>query len=91
MRLLPSEQQKRAKSAIAEFQENGELRIYEPCDCGSHIRHTNGGNYHEEIFLKEDNGKVFVKYETTSELVAPAEWESCEDWDKVIEGHADWL
>lgn len=91
MRLLPSEQKEKVAIAIAEFQKNSELRIYEPCDCGSHIRHNNGGNYHEEIFLREDGGEVFVKYETTCELTVPAGWESCDDWDKVIKDHADWL
>lgn len=91
MRLLPSEQKARLAEAIVKFEETGELNIYEPCDCGSHIRHNNGGNYHEEVYLRKDEGKVYVKYESTCELNGPAQWTECEDWKKVIEDRADWL
>lgn len=91
MRLLPSEKKEQIGQAIQEFEETGELSIYEPCDCGSQIRHNNGGNYHDEIYLKRDGEVVFVKYETTCELVAPAEWQECEDFKKVIQDADDWL
>lgn len=91
MRLLPSQQKNAIERAIKEFEKNGKLSIFEPCDCGSRVQHNNGGNYHEEIYLSKDSGQAFVKYETTCELIDPAEWEICDDWQKVITDHADWL
>jgi hypothetical protein len=91
MHLLPSEQEKRTNEAINTFNETGELAIYEPCDCGSQVRHNNGGNYHGEIYLLRDSGKWFVKYETTCELMPPAEWEECGSPVDIIRQHADWL
>ncbi len=91
MNLLPSEQREHAESAIREFQEEKFLAIHEPCDCGSHIRHNNGGNYHDIITLRRDSGQVFVKYGTTCELTPPVLWEVCEDPEAVIREYADWL
>jgi hypothetical protein len=91
MNILPSEQKKRTKVAIKYFEDNGELSIYEPCDCGSRIRHNNGGNYHEIIRLIRDEDQVFIKHDTTCELVPDAEWYECQDWKKVIKDYADWL
>jgi len=91
MRLLPSEKDSRAAEAIVKYQKTGRLAIYEPCNCGSHIRHNNGGNYHDEIYLRHDSGKDFVKFETTCELEPPAEWQECEDVESVVREYADWL
>jgi len=91
MYLLPSEQKARAEEAIRQFREAGEVVICEPCDCGSHIRHNNGGNYHATIELKRDGEQVFVRYDTTCELTPPAEWEECTDPEGVIRENADWL
>lgn len=91
MRLLPSEKKERIATAIQKFEQTDELSILEPCDCGGRVSHNNGGNYHDEIYLQKDSGQVFVKYDTTSELTAPAEWEVCEDWKAVITENADWL
>lgn len=91
MRLLPSEQEKRVKEAIKQFEDEKTLNIYEPCNCGSRISHNNGGNYHEEIYLCRDGSQVFVKYDTTCELVAPAEWQECKDPKSIIRQYADWL
>lgn len=90
MNLLPSERKEREIQAIGEFEYFGELSIYEPCDCGLHIRHNNGGNYHKEVHLRRDSGRVFVKYDTSCELTPPAEWEECEDWKAVIRQYTDW-
>ena len=41
----------------------------EPCDCGSHIRHNNGGNYHRIELLhtfSNDNGRWCVVVECTT-------------------------
>lgn len=89
--LLPSEQKERLEQAIVDFNSTGTLSIYEPCDCGNRVQHNNGGNYHEEIYLKRDSGKVFVKYETTCELVSPTQWQECDDFEAVIRQNADWL
>ena len=90
MHLLPSDQKERIDEAIKEFEETGSLGIFQPCDCGSRIRHNNGGNYHEEIYLKADQ-EIFVKYETTCELTPEAEWQIVDDWRSVIRQNADWL
>ena len=91
MHLLPSEQKAAIDAAIDHYRETGKLAIYEPCDCGSHIRHNNGGNYHEIIHLRTDGGRHFVKYASTCELSEPAEWETCEDPEAVIRENGDWL
>ena len=91
MNLLPSEQLQRVDQAIQEFKESGHLEIFEPCDCGSRIQHNNGGNYHQEITINRDGKAVFIKYETTCDLVARAEWQECNDLDSVIREFADWL
>lgn len=90
MYLLPTEREQRIKAAIKTFEETGSLFIFEPCNCGSQIRHNNGGNYHEEIYLKADQG-VYVKHETTCELTPEAEWQIVDDWRAVITQNADWL
>ena len=81
MKLLPSETNARGKKIIEELGKMSvgsdckKLYLSEPCDCGSHIRHNNGGNYHDEVVIAFDNGKYYIKYETTSELSEPSEWE----------------
>lgn len=93
MRNLPSEQTEKSILAISEFLSTGYLSIFEPCDCGSNIRHNNGGNYHEEIFLKKDSGKYFSQIGTTSEYASPQPWEelTLKEVFMVIEEHSDWL
>jgi len=91
MNLLPSEQKKRIEEAIKSFEESNSLSIFEPCNCGSQIRHNNGGNYHNEVYLQRDGQEVFVKYDTTCELVPLAEWQIVDDWRAVITQNADWL
>lgn len=91
MRLLPSQQVTRVEEAIASFEESGSLTIYEPCNCGDHVRHNNGGNYHSIIYLQRDSGRTFVKYGTTCELVAEPEWEETDNPQQIIRSNADWL
>jgi hypothetical protein len=96
MILLPSERKARVEKTIEELKKllDGErIAIYEPCDCGSHIRHNNGGNYHDEVYIARDEGKLFIKCDTTCELVEPAEWSESteEDAIKKIEECGDWL
>ncbi len=91
MNLLPSEQKERIEQAIETFEKTNSFSIFEPCDCGNRISHNNGGNYHDEIYLRKDSGKVFVKYETTCELVPRAEWQECNDPVAVIRQYADCL
>jgi hypothetical protein len=90
MRNLPSVQKWNVEIAKQEFLKEGHLEINEPCDCAGQIRHYNGGNYHEEIVLAKDCGKVFVKYGSSSEY-DDSEWEECDDWERVVEEHRDWL
>lgn len=92
MRLLPSQQAKRATFYIEEFEKHGSVEIYEPCDCGGQIRHNNGGNYHQIIHLVKDQGKLFMKGESTSEF-GSAEWEEI-NYERVVDTirkYADWL
>lgn len=93
MYLLPSEQNERVEKSLAEFERSGELSIFEPCDCGSQVRHNNGGNYHDEIYFKRDSGKIFVKNDTSCELVPPARWEEISEpeAERIIRANADWL
>ena len=91
MYLLPSEQKERIDEALIEFEKTDKFSIFEPCDCGNQIRHNNGGNYHETIYLCRDGKQIFVKYETSCELVPEAEWQIVDDWQSVIRQNADWL
>ena len=91
MRLLPSEQGEAIEAALLEFAELGYLEISEPCNCGSQVRHNNGGNYHQIITLREDRGETYVKYDSTCELAPAAEWEPCEDAEGTIRQYSDWL
>jgi hypothetical protein len=90
---LPAIQKRNSESAKALFRRTGELSIYEPCNCGSHIRHNNGGNYHEIISLAHSEGEYFIKRDTTCELAIPAEWEKISEDEAInaIEQYADWL
>lgn len=93
MRNLPSQREKLVELAKKKLEITKELGIYEPCNCGNRVQHNNGGNYHQEIYLAIDKGRYFVKYETTCELVAPAEWSETtkEKAMEIIEQHGDWL
>lgn len=91
MRLLPSERVEKLYEAIKEFNSTGQLTIAEPCDCGNQIRHNNGGNYHDLVYLKRDGVQTFAMETSTSELEPPTEWEECLDPEAVISKLADWL
>jgi len=92
MKKLPSERKESIEKAIQEYRKAGKLTICEPCNCGSHIRHNNGGNYHEVIGLStEYGGQHFVRFGSTCELLPPAEWEICENPEDIIREHGDWL
>ena len=41
--------------------------LREPCNCGSHIRHNNGGNYHKVLKLLEFKGKLYMLSTDTRE------------------------
>ena len=93
MRLLPSERKELVDKAIRIFLKTGELSIYEPCDCGSLIRHNNGGNYHEIIHLKKDGQSCFIMEDLTSELEEPAQWREVSESIAIekIQKCGDWL
>jgi len=59
-------------------------RADEPCDCGSHVRHNNGGNYHSEyaIFFDRKLGKFTYLKATTCELV---DYEDCAISDEELQ------
>lgn len=82
MFFLPSEQKEIKEAILRSLEEEGRAFMYEPCNCGSHIRHNNGGNYHEIInFVKEDN-KYYVRFTSTSEFDGPGRWEKV-DIEKI--------
>ncbi len=93
MNNLPGEQKKLVEVAKAAFQKDGYLSIFEPCNCGSNIRHNNGGNYHDEIHLAHDGDKYFRKDDNTCEMTESEGWEECtfEQVQSTIEENADWL
>jgi len=99
---LPSKQNLKLQLALNEFKANGRIVICEPCNCGSQVRHNNGGNYHSIITIKRDEtptihnrgtGRVFVKYDSTCDLIPTAEWEEINriQAEAVIKQYADWL
>jgi len=89
MRLLPSEQEA-AMATIPDIMEvlrrEGRYSISEPCNCGSHIQHNNGGNYHDIYGFAYDKEQYFIQRDTTCDLTAPAEWElsSIEEIEKIL-------
>ncbi len=91
MHNLPSDREHNLEEALKTFEETGSLSIFEPCDCGSRVQHNNGGNYHDEIYLRKDSGKIFVKFETTCELVPRAEWQETDNAKSIIAQNSDWL
>lgn len=43
-------------------------RFYEPCDCGEHIRHNDGGNYHTVVKIYKLEEDYLVRRTTTREF-----------------------
>jgi hypothetical protein len=95
MRNLPSETKKLVGEKVCEITnlKDGEIAyIAQPCDCGSHIRHNNGGNYHETVAITRDGNVLFMKVESSCELSAPAEWEKLETPVRdIVERYSEWL
>ena len=75
MLYLPSEQKEMQEQILRSLEEEGRAYLNEPCNCGSEIRHNNGGNYHECIEFAKDGNGYFAKFATTCEFDPPAEWE----------------
>ena len=88
MKLLPIEQQKRVNETLPQLiddAKNGNVvTLYEPCNCGSQVRHNNGGNYHEIVSVVKDKGKWYKKEDSTCELTEPSEWFETKE-ESVIE------
>ncbi len=84
---------KQAEAAIEKFEKTGNLYLIEPCDCGSQIRHNNGGNYHRVTeLLRHSDGRVLVRESDTCELVAVLQWKNCpvtNDPHKIIRQRID--
>jgi hypothetical protein len=43
-------------------------RFYEPCDCGEHVRHNDGGNYHTVVKIYKLDNDYLVRRTTTREF-----------------------
>lgn len=88
-RLLPSEQRvaEIAAGELAHQQlsrnDGSGIRLEEPCNCGSNISHNNGGNYHAIVTVVRDDGRYFIREDTTCELVDTPEWEEI-DHDTAV-------
>lgn len=44
------------------------VEFCEPCDCGSQVRHNNGGNYHQFLLIKKVNETYLIRWDDTCEL-----------------------
>ena len=51
------------------------IKLSEPCDCGDHIRHNNGGNYHQIIDLESESGAFYKRSYDTADFKDIPEWE----------------
>lgn len=53
------------------FEQETQVLYQEPCNCGSQIRHNNGGNYHEVVrlymFVNGEQWAVVLERTTTRE------------------------
>jgi len=62
------------------FKKKTKMLYREPCDCGSHIRHNNGGNYHRierlHTFTNDDRWCVVVERTSTREDFPQDEYET---------------
>lgn len=87
MKLLPSTQTSRQIEAMEKLI-SGELTLREPCDCGSQVRHNNGGNYHYIMEFRLDSGKCWKRTTSTSDYDEWSEWEEI-PFGKAIEEIAD--
>ena len=79
--------------AINKLATENRLTIYEPCNCGSQIRHNNGGNYHQIITIEiRDNG-AFARFDDTCELTPPEPFREISYFElsQIVRDHADWL
>lgn len=78
MKLLPSLQTVRQVKAFKKFLINEGIHLQEPCDCGSQVRHNNGGNYHSIVKFAMESGKCFRSGNTfTGDYSPDDEWEEC--------------
>ena len=85
MKLLPSEQRREVKKSSHLFttlKKEGKLTLQESCNCGNHIRHNNGGNYHEIINLAYEmdtelpgDMNFYIQKSSTCELDPTPEWQ----------------
>jgi len=94
MKDLPSVQEQNFEEAKNILEKNGEITLYEPCDCGSRILHNNGGNYHQIVSFSIDEGRYFVKEDSTCELTPPpAEWEELDEkhFFTFLKDCVDWM
>jgi hypothetical protein len=84
MNLLPSQQSETQRKALLLFLEQGRIRLQEPCDCGSTVRHNNGGNYHAVVDIRMDGGKVWRTETFTGDYGSPDDWREVA-WAEALE------
>jgi len=73
--ILPSEQTEQQVVALGKFLDERRLCLSQPCDCGGHIRHHNGGNYHQLVKLALDAGKAWISRTNTSDYSPPENYQ----------------
>lgn len=74
MLLLPNQQTAAQGKALRKFFDAEVLTLCEPCDCGSQIRHNNGGNYHAEVSFRMDAGKCWRSQTFGGDYGPPDDW-----------------
>jgi hypothetical protein len=85
MKLLPTKQTSAQQESFLSFFETGKLELREPCDCGSMIRHNNGGNYHRIVEFRLDAGKCWRTETFTGDYGPPDDWKEVEFSEAVDE------
>lgn len=75
MLLLPTEQTVAQQKPLFYFATARKVEVCEPCDCGSQIRHNNGGDYHTVISFRMDAGKCWRPETHTGDYGPPDDWQ----------------
>ena len=74
MKLLPTQQTDRQADALRQFLDARGVSLNEPCDCGSQVRHNNGGNYHAIVNFTMNAGKCWRTETFTGDYGPDDDW-----------------
>ena len=74
---------------LVDEDDNRSVWMEEECDCGSHIRHNNGGNYHQRGEISYSAGNFHLRLRSTSDFdEATSSDISCGEAIEILQG---WL